>query len=111
MYCQYCVCEQTNTLNEQDWERLAQQTVVASVQQAFGARVDDDGMYTEDEDEETGYASLNTISDPRSLALALQQQLDVINNEIRLLVFLIIGVALNFLLILKYYWSYFRYCS
>lgn len=61
--------------------------MVASVQQAFGAAVDDEAMFDDEEEEEDGYgghSSINTISDPRSLALALQEQLDAINNEIRL---------------------------
>ena len=72
---------QVNTLNEQEWEKLQQQHVLANVQQAF------DVSDTE-EDSESVLGTFDMLSpsghtDAQTLACMLQEQLDAINNEIR----------------------------
>ena len=80
-----------NTLDEHEWHRLEQAHVLANVQQAFsdtGAAdigSEDEDMYAGgDMISPTAGASSATQSDAHALALMLQQQLDAINNEIRL---------------------------
>ncbi|XP_074660796.1 liprin-alpha-1-like [Tubulanus polymorphus] len=74
-----------NTLNEQEWEKLQQAHVLANVQQAF------DVSDTEvNEDHESIFGAVDLLSptghtDAQTLALMLQEQLDAINNEIRLI--------------------------
>lgn len=75
------------TLNEQDWERAQQASVLANVAQAFESDVDvSDG----DDDRETIFSSVDLLSpsgqaDAQTLAMMLQEQLDAINKEIRLI--------------------------
>ena len=83
---------QVNTLDEHEWHRLEQAHVLANVQQAFSDTgavgdigSDDEGMFAGgDMLSPTAAASSATQSDAHALALMLQQQLDAINNEIRL---------------------------
>ncbi|XP_064635130.1 liprin-alpha-1-like isoform X5 [Lineus longissimus] len=76
-----------NTLNEQEWEKLQQAHVLANVQQAFDAS-DTEGGGTDDNESIFGAVDLLSPSghtDAQTLALMLQEQLDAINNEIRLI--------------------------
>ncbi|XP_030622014.1 liprin-alpha-1 [Chanos chanos] len=75
------------TLNEQEWERVQQANVLASVTQAFESDVDMSDM---EDDRETIFSSVDLLSpagqaDAQTLALMLQEQLDAINNEIRMI--------------------------
>ncbi|XP_023566576.1 liprin-alpha-1 isoform X2 [Octodon degus] len=75
------------TLNEQDWERAQQASVLANVAQAFESDVDvSDG----EDDRDTLLGSVDLLSpsgqaDAQTLAIMLQEQLDAINKEIRLI--------------------------
>ncbi|XP_036618610.1 liprin-alpha-1 isoform X7 [Trichosurus vulpecula] len=75
------------TLNEQDWERAQQASVLANVAQAFESDVDvSDG----EDDRDTIFSSVDLLSpggqaDAQTLAMMLQEQLDAINREIRLI--------------------------
>ncbi|KAK7479389.1 hypothetical protein BaRGS_00029381 [Batillaria attramentaria] len=74
-----------NTLNEQEWEKLQQAHVLANVQQAFDTS-DTEGT----DDNESLFGAVDLLSpsghtDAQTLALMLQEQLDAINNEIRLI--------------------------
>ncbi|XP_035184851.1 liprin-alpha-1 isoform X7 [Oxyura jamaicensis] len=75
------------TLNEQEWERAQQASVLANVAQAFESDVDvSDG----EDDRETIFSSVDLLSpsgqaDAQTLAMMLQEQLDAINKEIRLI--------------------------
>ncbi|XP_061058208.1 liprin-alpha-1 isoform X2 [Eubalaena glacialis] len=75
------------TLNEQDWERAQQASVLASVAQAFESDADaSDG----EGDRDTLFSSASLLSpsgqaDAQTLAMMLQEQLDAINKEIRLI--------------------------
>uniref|UniRef100_H9G888 PTPRF interacting protein alpha 1 n=1 Tax=Anolis carolinensis TaxID=28377 RepID=H9G888_ANOCA len=75
------------TLNEQDWERAQQASVLANVAQAFESDADiSDG----EDDRETIFSSVDLLSpsgqaDAQTLAMMLQEQLDAINKEIRLI--------------------------
>ncbi|XP_048215624.1 liprin-alpha-1 isoform X3 [Perognathus longimembris pacificus] len=75
------------TLNEQDWERAQQASVLANVAQAFESDVDvSDG----EDDRDTLLSSVDLLSpsgqaDAQTLAMMLQEQLDAINKEIRLI--------------------------
>lgn len=69
----------------QDWEKLQQAHVLANVQQAFDASSDAEG-----EDNESIFSAAEMLSpsghtDAQTLAMMLQEQLDAINNEIRLI--------------------------
>lgn len=74
------------TLNEQDWERAQQASVLANVAQAFESDVDvSDG----EDDRDALFSSAALLSpggqaDAQTLAMMLQEQLDAINEEIRL---------------------------
>ncbi|XP_064143684.1 liprin-alpha-1 isoform X1 [Loxodonta africana] len=75
------------TLNEQDWERAQQASVLANVAQAFESDVD---MSDGEDDRDTLFSSVDLLSpsgqaDAQTLALMLQEQLDAINKEIRLI--------------------------
>nr|XP_046253312.1 liprin-alpha-1 isoform X7 [Scatophagus argus] len=75
------------TLNEQEWERMQQANVLANVAQAFESDMDASDL---DEDRETIFSSVDLLSpggqaDAQTLALMLQEQLDAINNEIRMI--------------------------
>lgn len=80
-----CPDPQVQTLNEQDWERAQQASVLASVAQAFESDVDvSDG----EDDRDTLFSSAALLSpsgqaDAQTLAMMLQEQLDAINKEIR----------------------------
>ena len=73
------------TLNEQDWERAQQASVLANVAQAFESDVDvSDG----EGDRDALFSSAAMLSpsgqaDAQTLAMMLQEQLDAINKEIR----------------------------
>ncbi|XP_065794039.1 liprin-alpha-1 isoform X2 [Muntiacus reevesi] len=75
------------TLNEQDWERAQQASVLANVAQAFESDVDvSDG----EGDGAAPFSSAALLSpsgqaDAQTLAMMLQEQLDAINKEIRLI--------------------------
>ena len=71
-----------NTLNEQEWEKLQQANVLATVQHAFDMS---DTEATDDDDLMTSVDMLSPTAptDAQTLALMLQEQLDAINNEIR----------------------------
>ncbi|XP_036918475.1 liprin-alpha-1 isoform X5 [Sturnira hondurensis] len=75
------------TLNEQDWERAQQASVLANVAQAFESDADlSDGE--DDGDPLFGSSALLSPSgqaDAQTLAVMLQEQLDAINKEIRLI--------------------------
>jgi hypothetical protein len=82
-----------NTLDEHEWHRLEQAHVLANVQQAFndgggGGAAEtvpdeiDDGMFASG-DMLSPSVGQGGSTDAHTLALMLQQQLDVINNEIR----------------------------
>lgn len=90
--CSVSACyAQVNTLDEHEWHRLEQAHVLANVQQAFSDTGAAD-IGSEDEDmfaagdmlSPTAGPSSASQSDAHALALMLQQQLDAINNEIRL---------------------------
>ncbi|NXO64724.1 LIPA1 protein, partial [Phainopepla nitens] len=75
------------TLNEQDWERVQQASVLANVAQAFESDVDVSDV---EDDRETIFSSVDLLSpsgqaDAQTLAIMLQEQLDAINKEIRLI--------------------------
>lgn len=76
---------QVQTLNEQDWERAQQASVLANVAQAFESDIDlSDG----EDDRDTLFSSSALLSpsgqaDAQTLAMMLQEQLDAINKEIR----------------------------
>ncbi|XP_066238160.1 liprin-alpha-1 isoform X10 [Saccopteryx leptura] len=75
------------TLNEQDWERAQQASVLANVAQAFESDAEpSDG----EDDTDTLFGSSALLSpggqaDAQTLAVMLQEQLDAINKEIRLI--------------------------
>ncbi|XP_061100551.1 liprin-alpha-1 isoform X1 [Conger conger] len=75
------------TLNEQEWERVQQANVLANVAQAFESDVDISDM---EDDRETIFSSADLLSpagqaDAQTLAMMLQEQLDAINTEIRMI--------------------------
>lgn len=75
------------TLNEQEWERMQQANVLANVAHAFESDMDASDL---EEDRETIFSSVDLLSpggqaDAQTLALMLQEQLDAINNEIRMI--------------------------
>lgn len=70
---------------EQEWEKLQQAHVLANVQQAFDVSSD-----AEQDDNESIFSAADMLSptghtDAQTLAMMLQEQLDAINNEIRLI--------------------------
>ncbi|XP_029680940.1 liprin-alpha-1 isoform X1 [Formica exsecta] len=75
------------TLAEQEWEKLQQAHVLANVQQAFDVSSDAEG----DGDNESIFSCAADVisptghTDAQTLALMLQEQLDAINKEIRLI--------------------------
>uniref|UniRef100_A0AAQ4RDF3 PTPRF interacting protein alpha 1 n=1 Tax=Gasterosteus aculeatus aculeatus TaxID=481459 RepID=A0AAQ4RDF3_GASAC len=78
---------QVQTLNEQEWERMQQANVLANVAQAFESDMDASDL---EDDRETMFSSVDLLSpggqaDAQTLALMLQEQLDAINNEIRMI--------------------------
>ncbi|XP_043939296.1 liprin-alpha-3 [Protopterus annectens] len=74
------------TLNEQDWERAQQANVLANVAQAFESDMD----VSDEDDRETIFSSADLLSpsgqtDVQTLAIMLQEQLEAINKEIKLI--------------------------
>ncbi|CAG5123923.1 unnamed protein product, partial [Candidula unifasciata] len=74
-----------HTLNEQEWEKLQQAHVLANVAHAFDAS-DTEGT----DDSESLFGGVDLLSPSghtgaQTLAIMLQEQLDAINNEIRLI--------------------------
>ncbi|XP_067863486.1 liprin-alpha-4 [Heptranchias perlo] len=79
---------EVQTLNEQDWECTPQANVLASVTHAFES--DTEMSDIDDEDGETIFNSADLLSpsghsDAQTLAMMLQEQLDAINKEIRMI--------------------------
>ncbi|MCJ8733489.1 hypothetical protein PDJAM_G00223990 [Pangasius djambal] len=75
------------TLNEQEWERVQQANVLAKVAYAFESDMDVSDL---EDDRDTIFSSVDLLSpagqtDAQTLALMLQEQLDAINNEIRMI--------------------------
>eukprot|EP00079_Xenopus_tropicalis_P037245 XP_017951016.1 PREDICTED: liprin-alpha-3 isoform X5 [Xenopus tropicalis] len=76
----------TRTLDEQDWERAQQANVLANVAQAFEADLDG----SDEDDRDTIFSSADLLSpsgqtDVQTLAIMLQEQLEAINKEIKLI--------------------------
>ncbi|XP_044137553.1 liprin-alpha-3 isoform X4 [Bufo gargarizans] len=74
------------TLDEQDWERAQQANVLANVAQAFESDMD----CSDEDDRETIFSSADLLSpsgqtDVQTLAIMLQEQLEAINKEIKLI--------------------------
>ncbi|XP_068824538.1 liprin-alpha-1-like [Capricornis sumatraensis] len=79
--------ENVQTMNEQDWERAQQASVLADMAQAFQS---DEGVSDGEGDRVTLFSSVTHLSpsgqaDARTLSVRLQKQLDTINEEIRLM--------------------------
>ncbi|XP_078053985.1 liprin-alpha-2-like isoform X1 [Mustelus asterias] len=75
-------------LNEQDWECAPQANVLTSVTHTFES--DPEMSDVDDEDGETMFSSADLLSpsghsDAQTLAMMLQEQLDAINKEIRMI--------------------------
>lgn len=73
------------SIAEQEWEKLQQAHVLANVQQAFDVSSDVEG-----DDNDSLFSTADILSpsghtDAQTLAMMLQEQLDAINNEIRLI--------------------------
>ncbi|XP_067913217.1 liprin-alpha-4 [Heterodontus francisci] len=76
------------TLNEQDWECAQQANIMTSVTHTFES--DPEMSDVDDEDGETMFSSADLLSpsghsDAQTLAMMLQEQLDAINKEIRMI--------------------------
>ncbi|XP_078276784.1 liprin-alpha-4 isoform X8 [Rhinoraja longicauda] len=76
------------TLNDQEWECVQPATVLTSTPHAFES--DPEMSDIDDEDTETMFSSADLLSpsghsDAQTLAMMLQEQLDAINNEIRMI--------------------------
>ncbi|XP_077865632.1 liprin-alpha-1 isoform X3 [Saccoglossus kowalevskii] len=76
-----------HTLNEQEWEKVQQASVLANVAQAFES--ESSPLQSENESESV-FGAVDMLSpsghtDAQTLAIMLQEQLDAINNEIRLI--------------------------
>ncbi|XP_070551504.1 liprin-alpha-1-like isoform X2 [Ptychodera flava] len=75
------------TLNEKEWEKAEQASVLANVAHAF--ETDSTPLQSEDETDSV-FGAVDMLSptgqtDAQTLAIMLQEQLDAINNEIRLI--------------------------
>lgn len=75
----------SRSMAEQEWEKLQQAHVLANVQQAFDVSSD-----AEADDNDSLFSTADILSpsghtDAQTLAMMLQEQLDAINNEIRLI--------------------------
>nr|CAI5863671.1 unnamed protein product [Callosobruchus analis] len=75
----------SRSMAEHEWEKLQQAHVLANVQQAFDVSSDAEG-----DDNESIFSTQDILSpsghtDAQTLAMMLQEQLDAINNEIRLI--------------------------
>ncbi|KAL3273619.1 hypothetical protein HHI36_015051 [Cryptolaemus montrouzieri] len=73
------------SMTEHEWEKLQQAHVLANVQQAFDVSSDAEG-----DDNDSLFSTADILSpsghtDAQTLAMMLQEQLDAINNEIRLI--------------------------
>ncbi|KAI4541367.1 hypothetical protein MG293_008509 [Ovis ammon polii] len=78
---------EVQTLKEQDWERAQQASLLADVAQALES---DEGVSDSEGDRVTLFSSATQLSpsgqaDAESLTVMLQEQLDAINEEIRLI--------------------------
>ncbi|XP_071831018.1 liprin-alpha-1-like isoform X4 [Apostichopus japonicus] len=78
-----------HTLNEQEWEKAEQANVLANIAHAFDSDSATSAPQTEDEAESV-YSAADLFApqgqtDAQTLAALLQEQLDAINNEIRLI--------------------------
>ncbi|XP_076368662.1 PTPRF interacting protein alpha isoform X2 [Tachypleus tridentatus] len=71
-------------ISEQEWETVEQPHIIANVQQAFDAS-DTECSQTDDNESMFDMLSPSGQTDAQTLALMLQEQLDAINNEIRLI--------------------------
>ncbi|XP_043572806.1 liprin-alpha-4 isoform X7 [Chiloscyllium plagiosum] len=76
------------TLNEQDWECAQQANIMTSVTHTFES--DPEMSDVDDEDGDTMFSSADLLSpsghsDAQTLAMMLQEQLDAINKEIRMI--------------------------
>ncbi|XP_060524107.1 liprin-alpha-1 isoform X2 [Cylas formicarius] len=75
----------SRSIAEHEWEKLQQAHVLANVQQAFDVSSDAEG-----DDNDSLFSTADILSpsghtDAQTLAMMLQEQLDAINNEIRLI--------------------------
>ncbi|XP_068910875.1 liprin-alpha-1 isoform X8 [Tenebrio molitor] len=75
----------SRSMAEHEWEKLQQAHVLANVQQAFDVSSDAEG-----DDNDSIFSTADMLSpsghtDAQTLAMMLQEQLDAINNEIRLI--------------------------
>lgn len=75
----------SRSMAEHEWEKLQQAHVLANVQQAFDVSSDVEG-----DDNDSIFSTQDMLSpsghtDAQTLAMMLQEQLDAINNEIRLI--------------------------
>ena len=73
------------TLKEQNWEHAEQASMLADVAQAFES---DEGVSDDEGDRVTLFSSATQLSpsrqaDAKTLTVMMQEQLDVINEEIR----------------------------
>ena len=73
------------TLKEQNWEHAEQASMLADVAQAFES---DEGMSDDEGDRVTLFSSATQLSPSRqanakTLTVMMQEQLDIINEEIR----------------------------
>lgn len=75
----------SRSMTEHEWEKMQQAHVLANVQQAFDVSSDAEG-----DDNDSLFSTADMLSpsghtDAQTLAMMLQEQLDAINNEIRLI--------------------------
>ena len=73
------------TLKEQNWEHAEQASMLADVAQAFES---DEGVSDDEGDRVTLFSSATQLSpsrqaDAKTLTVMMQEQLDIINEEIR----------------------------
>ena len=77
--------QQVHTLNEQEWEKAEQANVLANIAQAFESETSSPAG----DDSSDIFSAVDMLSpqgqtDAQTLAVMLQEQLDAINNEIKL---------------------------
>ncbi|XP_050312861.1 liprin-alpha-1 isoform X3 [Anthonomus grandis grandis] len=75
----------SRSMTEHEWEKMQQAHVLANVQQAFDVSSDAEGDDNESLFSTTDILSPSGHTDAQTLAMMLQEQLDAINNEIRLI--------------------------
>ncbi|CAG9863995.1 unnamed protein product [Phyllotreta striolata] len=75
----------SRSMTEHEWEKLQQAHVLANVQQAFDVSSDAEGDDAESIFSQQDILSPDGPTDAQTLAMMLQEQLDAINNEIRLI--------------------------